>query len=534
MPDGISIVGDAAGITDAAAPAAALLTKSLRFTRGDMDTSGKSIDHEPRGLAPDGWQLTAGGWYSAPMDGLPAVPPLAGLCSFEEAMRPGLSVDACVARLKRVHYAFKRLHGIFNARLTAEPLYELKSAFSYHAYLCAEHVSALRARVGEMREPPLGLEEVPDPALEQFFDEILAAPATIDLATGLYDRAIGALLRAVDRHVADTNLLADAPTVRLYRFVRLELEDLVRFGAQAIAALQQRGAHADAEWLRALDGCLAAAGDLDGTGDRSAMAPARMHSSQPYVFDGVPQRDARFPDPYNMAVNAEAFIWDERYPATPKLLMLFYKRLREIDVPEMMASIIAQTPGKPWTYYHDMSRQLWDEARHALMGEVGFAALGIDWPSLVRVNFTWSLGLNTQLGPLDRHAVLYFIEQGLMPRNGKRYEWEVASRSGLPLARTFQDYDWADEVLHARIGRQWYVSAMPSHVEALKHGDRCWSRVLVDWDEWRRQGLTGHENWWPGLYRTFCEKEGIERDAGVEGFDVSYRDSRADLKAVDG
>jgi hypothetical protein len=235
-----------------------------------------------------------------------------------------------------------------------------------------------------------------------------------------------------------------------------------------------------------------------------------------------------------MAVNAEAFIWDERFPAPPKLLMLFYKRLREIDVPEMMASIIAQTPGKPWAYYHDMSRQLWDEARHALMGEVGFAALELDWPSLVRVNFTWALGLNTQLSALDRHAVLYFIEQGLMPRNGKRYEWEVATESGLPLARTLQDYDWADEVLHARIGRQWYVSAMPSHVEALKHGDRCWSHVLVDWEDWRRQGLTGHENWWPGLYRAFCMREGVEPDPAIEAFNVSYRDSRADLKAVDG
>ena len=27
-----------------------------------------------------------------------------------------------------------------------------------------------------------------------------------------------------------------------------------------------------------------------------------------------------------------------------------------------------------------MTRQLWDEARHAMMGEVGFASLGIDWP----------------------------------------------------------------------------------------------------------------------------------------------------------
>jgi hypothetical protein len=308
---------------------------------------------------------------------------------------------------------------------------------------------------------------------------------------------------------------------------------MLGFGERAMVALSDdHDTGASRAWVASLDGCLDAAGSLDGCEEASTVAPPRQYSATPYVYDRVPRRDERFGDPYNMAVNAEAFIWDTSKPAPPKLLMLFYKRLREIDVPEMMASIIAETAGKPWAYYHDMSRQLWDEARHALMGQVGFAALGIDWPSLVRVNFTWSLGLNTQLTALERHAVLYFIEQGLMPKTGKRYEWEVTSDAGLPLARTFQDFDWADEVLHARIGRQWYVSAMPSHVEALKYGDRCWSKVLVDWEQWRRDGLTAHENWWPALYRAFCTARGETPDAEVEAFDISYKTSRADLKPV--
>src|SRR5215213_11710466 len=138
------------------------------------------------------------------------LPCLAGLCSMNEAMKPGLSVEECVRRLKRYHYAFKRLHQIFTARITAEPIYELKMAFSLHAHYCAEHVAALRTRVGEMREPPLGLEAVPDPALEVLFDEVLAAPTTEELLVGLYEVALPALDAALARHVAETNPLADA------------------------------------------------------------------------------------------------------------------------------------------------------------------------------------------------------------------------------------------------------------------------------------------------------------------------------------
>src|SRR6058998_2781264 len=115
------------------------------------------------------------------------LPALAGVCSMEAAMKSGLSVEQCVTRLKRYHYAFKRLHQIFTARITAEPIYELKTAFSLHAWLCAEHVQAMRDRVAEMREPPLGLDVVPDEHLEIFFDEVLGAPTTQQLVLGVYD-----------------------------------------------------------------------------------------------------------------------------------------------------------------------------------------------------------------------------------------------------------------------------------------------------------------------------------------------------------
>lgn len=465
----------------------------------------------------------------------PNLPPLAGIASLEQAMVPGLSIEECVRRLKRYHYAFKRLHQIFTARIAAEPNYELKMGFSLHAYLCAEHVAALRKRVGEMREPPLGLEAVPDANLEIFFDELLSAPGTGELVAGVYGKALPGLKDALEHHLRDTNPLADHPSVRVCRFALLELADMLNYGERALQAVMAEPVRAQMEnWLSVLDDCLAAAGGLDGTGDARIETVSRHYSAKPFRYDGVPRRDSRFPDPYNMAVNAEAFLYDPSFPPEPKTLMMFYKRLREVDVPEMMSSIIIETHGKPWEYYRDMTRQLWDEARHAMMGEVGFANLKIDWPKEVMINFTWSLALNTQLKPIERHAVLYFIEQGLMPKTGKRFEWEVGLASHNPLSALFQDYDWADEVLHARIGRDWYLKDFDDPQEGVRYGDKCWSKVLMNWENYRHEGLTEHRNWWPGLYRAACERWGVEPDPRVLAYSTTYENVRADLKEITG
>ena len=446
--------------------------------------------------------------------GYRGLPVLSGLCTMEEAMGEGLGVDECVRRLKRFHYSLKRLHRIFNDRLTAEPIYELKMGFSLHSFLCAELATGLRQRIGEMREPPLGLDVVPCEALEVLFDEIANAVDTQELVLGLYGIVLPALKREVEQYCSDTHPLADAPTRRLLRAGLLDLEDMVIYGAQVLEALDVEGNQWSANLGKAWEGELI----------------EREHSLEPRPFDGFPRRDERFPDPYNMGVNAEVFLYDEDMPAQAKTLMMFYKRLREIDVPEMMASIIAETEGKPWGYYRDMTRQLWDESRHAMMGEVGFAQAGVDWPRQVMVNFTWSLALNTQLDPKERHAVLYFIEQGLMPKTGKRYEWEVAKESGNSLSTLFQDFDWADEVLHARVGRDWYLSQFDDSKKALEYGDQCWNRVLMDWGKYKEEGLSEHRNWWPDCYRAACEAKGEHPEESVMAYDTSYKEVRADLR----
>lgn len=465
--------------------------------------------------------------------GYAGLPPLAGLLTMEDAVATGLTVTESVERVKRIHWALKRLHRIFVARIPATAVYELKMAFSLHAHYCAEHVDALAKRVREMRQPPYGLEVSPDATLDIFFDEILAAPSTEALLIGLYEKAVPAVTHALEQLIRDTNRLFDHPTHRVSRFALLEFKEVREYGAEAIHCLvKQADRDALGEWPATLDRMLAAAGGLDGTAPKTGEDVERVYSRQPYRYDPAPKRDERFKDSYNMGVNAEAMLFDPAIKPLPKTIMLYFKRMREIDVPEMMSSILVETAGKSWEYYRDMTRQLWDEARHAMMGEVGFVSLGVDWTE-IPFNFTWSLGLNTMLPPLERHAVLFTIEQGLMPRkNGKEHEWEIGVATADPLTARIQDYDWADEVLHARIGKDWLVPQIGTQVEAMAYGDRAWSKILVDWKKWKEDGLTEHRNWWPDVYRAACRHWGAEPDAALLAYSTTYENTRADLKEV--
>jgi hypothetical protein len=444
-------------------------------------------------------------------------PPLAGLCSLEEAAKPGLSVHECVRRLKRFHYAFVRLHGMLTARITSEPLYELKTAFAHHAYLCAEHATAIRQRVGEMREPPLGLDEVPHEALAVFFDEIECAPTSQLFVQGAYSSGMKSLMDEIQDYAETTHPLTDAPSNRIMKFAWMELDVMYCLGVEFVSALVEDRSEYESWKLKTLAPLW--------NGNENA---PRRYSLNINHYDPIPKRDDRFQDLWNQGVNAEAFLYDDSKPPDAKALMMLFKRLREIDVPEMMARIITETKGKPWPYYRDMSRQLWDEARHAMMGEVGFTALGLDWTAC-RITHNWSYRLNTECTAKEAHAVLFFIEQGLMPKTGKRHEYEVAKESGIPLMATLQDFDWADEVLHSQIGRQWLVPEFGALAKALEFGDAAWSKITSNWAEVREKGHTRHENWWPEIYKQFCDAAGKEPDADVLAYCETYEAKRADV-----
>ncbi len=112
-------------------------------------------------MKPRGADKPGSAFSTQSYSGYAGLPPLAGLETMQEACTRGLTVSESVNRLKRVHWALKRLHRTFVSRITGMHVYELKMAFSLHAHYCVEHVDELAERVKEMRQPPHGLDVSP-------------------------------------------------------------------------------------------------------------------------------------------------------------------------------------------------------------------------------------------------------------------------------------------------------------------------------------------------------------------------------------
>jgi hypothetical protein len=437
------------------------------------------------------------------------IPELAGIATYADAARVGYSVEDNVARLLRFHWVERRLMHALIAHLPATPVWEVKCALALHQWYCAQHADALRTRITEMRSPAPALDRAPDAALNTFLAELLRAADVVELVAGVYDVALPALRDAYAGHSALTNPLCDHPTLRLLHCAREEVDDALEWGTAALAALldgNEEAAQRADRWRTHLSLYLAAAGGITGETPRPTPAelppPRAAAGTRP---DMEPRRDERFGGSYNFNFPPHVVYSDPAASAEERNLALLCKRTLEMDVPEMMASFLTETEGEPWDFYLRYSRQLWDEARHAMMGTVAFTARGVDW-TRIPLNVGFSLRLNLHATPHERQLLLYAIEQSLMPADvGKRSEYETAVAAGDELSAHFHDYDWADEVLHAQIGRRALKRQGISPEQATERAEEIHARTWAALD--RYKSLHPQEEWWPAFVRQVLGKE---------------------------
>jgi len=434
-------------------------------------------------------------------------PPLAGLCSRADAQRIGASVEQSTGLLHRLAYSAQRLAICTAAWLPSALEWELKQALALHGWMDAQHASWIYGRIAEMREPPPGMHDVPDAALEAAFDEGLSAASTRDRVAVLYGVVRPHFLRAVDEYLAGSHPLADQPSRRVLQQIQTDYDAIQSWSARALDAVRDAGE--DARLADHVSAWLEACGGISGAGE--TRTPPRRAAPARYTADILPRRDGRFSGLFDTSTPADVAYLDESRSPQERNAALMFKRVREMDVPEVIAGIIAERwmaarnavrdgappAGPGWTYFEQMFRQMWDEARHAMLGETLLEHHGVDWRRLP-INITFSHKLARHCTPVERHVLLYAIEQSLMPRtHGKPYEHRIAVESGDLLSALFHDFDWADEVLHVEIARRCLRPELPGGLaEARRQADALWQRIA---DALEREPLpadTPVADWW--------------------------------------
>jgi hypothetical protein len=383
---------------------------------------------------------------------------------------PGFSVEECAARLHRLAYVEERLMFLQAAHIISTPERDVKGLLARLQYEDAQHADWLKNRLPELRQSKKKAVAAPDSLLSMVFDEALHAADTAELLAALAQVFKPALLAAYQSYLAATNDLADYPSVRLLRLIVAEEAEALRLLEAAYDAVvttpeQQAAAGHWAEHLRQL---LNAVGGVDGSGqvDPAAVAPRR--ASRPYVIPRQLTRDDAFPRVWD-------FVHVENAQVSARLAQMISTRLSEVTVAEGLALVLCETAGQPWAFYADLSRHLWDEMRHSLFGEAAIEDLFGDRSAMPVRDF--EAHYLFQMTPLELYALIGIgVEAALMKYPpGKREEYEFCRDAvGYPLMRTFQDFDWADEVLHVNIARrqlkEWHTGNQAELVALAQQG----------------------------------------------------------------
>ena len=281
-----------------------------------------------------------------------------------DVTRVGLSVRLAVDRLLRFAYVEQRLMFLAAAHLGPVPERDLKLLLGRLQYDAGERCRGLRERLHQMRTPKSRIEKKPDEQLEILMDEAFRSESSREIAETIWwlHRELHA---TYEDYLRTTNPLADAPTC-----------DVIEAGLPRLSSaidcldhyLNHLGADARSRGSgRRLEKFLLSAGGLDGTGTKPEIKPERERSVRPFRMPREAGRDATFER-----------VWDYVKPSPEEVAEHFIYmlgiRLSEINVAEGLAVVLCETLGMPWEFYHDLSRHLWDEVRHSMMGEAAIEA----------------------------------------------------------------------------------------------------------------------------------------------------------------
>ncbi|MEC0266789.1 hypothetical protein [Paenibacillus anseongense] len=371
----------------------------------------------------------------------------------------GMSVSESANRLHRLAYIDRRLARIEAGHLIARPEYELKGALARLVWQDASFHEQCRNRCRQLRLSTAAFDKCPDIALERLTNQVLDSANTLTLLVALFEVVKPAQLAAIDDYMQRAQPIVDEPTIMMLRHQQLDRQMQIDWGQSTVMELLQSASEEerrDAEkWKSFLEDLLQRAGGISGTEPR-------------------PEHDAVIPEPTISFELPNASIRDSRFRTnrrkfdgvtfedndTGRLEAMMLHRFYEMTATEALAYIFFSAESKPWAFHYDVARHLWDEARHSWFGEAALRAKGRDVYAIPNWTGFYEMCVN-EFDSIDEaytHLTIAIEKAAMKYPPGKREEWEFCrDKVQDPLMTTFQDFDWADEVVHAGFGQKWII-----------------------------------------------------------------------------
>jgi hypothetical protein len=279
------------------------------------------------------------------------------------------------------------------------------------------------------------------------------------------------LVEAIEAYLKRNDTVYDQPSVALLEADRDELRAQIAW-AEAARATLEGGSFPPAEKFAGEIAALLVnlEAELNHHGARGG-EPQRTGRRG----GTLPLADATLPAGFrHLEFGPEPLAPGAGYPARERYHAVNF--LQEVQAADSCASILFEAPDMPWEFYFDLSRHLWDEARHAMFGERKLEQLGTN--AMAAGLSTKAYAMRQTLSPLDRYAALSTQEADAFP--GKHVGLKDALEHGDATSAMAWSYDIADETQHVRFGARW----LPVMIE--KTGEpRSYEQVKADACNWR-------------------------------------------------
>jgi hypothetical protein len=305
----------------------------------------------------------------------------------------------------------------------------------------------------------------------ELIEQLCHAPTPADLLQGGMIQVHSVLISAIEDYLKRNEGVYDLPSVALLEADRDEMKAQVAWAQTALSELTDIGAKPDANFA---DRIKILCADLPATlreHNTRGGTPVK-HGRQIGV---LPFADAKLPLGFHhLEFGPEPLPKVSVYMDRARYHAINF--LQEVQAADSCASMLFEAPDMPWNFFFDLSRHMWDEARHAMFGEAKLQELGINAASAGLS--TKAYAMRQTLAPLDRYAALSTQEADAFPGKHTGLKDSVANNDSLS-AKAWS-YDIADETQHLRFGTKW----IPVMIETI--GDpRSYEQVKEDACNWR-------------------------------------------------